>query len=549
MTEASSSGVPYAALFDRARRAATAEERSRCLAEIEQLLRSATDPADRGRLLMCRARVRSNQWHTAEVYEDARAAMRQFEKAGEGALVVDAASWAAAHASRMGELSVASDLATRSLLALESVEDDALRIEIFNRLGIFCISFLDYDRALEQLEASLAAAERLGDVDKISRQLANLADCLLLIHRQRQITHVEDDGAELLRANSAIEELFDRATDDFIRRTGTYRLRAEVLCELGRPQEALAVLDQFRDQSSGMAIAAQRAAIAWVMARCLRLGGQSDRALTEAHRAVSIAQDSDDDLAWMEALEELAAAQEAAGDSDGALATAHEVNARIWTIHQRETRQLVEEVWGRADFMRDQATLQTQAAEATRRADEDTLTGIGNRRILDRFIANEAPGQHHLALIMIDLDHFKDINDTFGHGVGDAVLRRIGRLLRDEMRILQVAVRYGGDEFVIAVLGGDLDATESFAERLRAAIEELDWSVLAPGVRVTASLGVASGPRTRWRRVLSAADEALYAAKRGGRNAVARASGKMAPVTEGLAPDADDAGRGDTGLT
>ena len=101
---------------------------------------------------MCRARVRSNQWHTAEVYEDARAAMRQFEKAGEGALVVDAASWAAAHASRMGELSVASDLATRSLLALKSVEDDALRIEIFNRLGIFCISFLDYDRALEQLE-------------------------------------------------------------------------------------------------------------------------------------------------------------------------------------------------------------------------------------------------------------------------------------------------------------------------------------------------------------------------------------------------------------
>ena len=100
--------------------------------------------------------------------------------------------------------------------------------------------------------------------------------------------------------------------------------------------------------------------------------------------------------------------------------------------------------------MRDQATLQTQAAEATRRADEDTLTGIGNRRILDRFIANEAPGQHHLALIMIDLDHFKDINDTFGHGVGDAVLRRIGRLLRDEMRILQVAVRYGGDEFAIA---------------------------------------------------------------------------------------------------
>jgi tetratricopeptide (TPR) repeat protein len=274
-------------------------------------------------------------------------------------------------------------------------EDERLRMEIHNRLGIFCISFLDYDRALEQLDASLAAAERLGDVEKISRQLANIADCLLLIHRQRHLTHAQDDGTELLRANSAIEELFDRATDDFIRRTGTYRLRAEVLCELGRPQEALAVLDQYRDQSSGLAIAAQRAAIAWVMARCLRLDGQADRALTAAHRAVSIAQDSDDDQAWMEALEELAAAQEAAGDSDGALATAREVNARIWTIHQQETRQLVQEVWGRADFIRDQATLQSQAAEASRRAGEDAMTGLGNRQMLERSSRTKRRGRHN----------------------------------------------------------------------------------------------------------------------------------------------------------
>ncbi|MGA3057393.1 MAG: hypothetical protein ABSE70_05055 [Candidatus Limnocylindrales bacterium] len=107
MSDAGRSGVPYDDLFARANRAATDEECEQVVAEIELLLRSAVDPADHGRLLTCRARVRSNQWRTAAAYEDAREAMRLFERAGEGDLVVDAASWAAAHASRMGELSVA----------------------------------------------------------------------------------------------------------------------------------------------------------------------------------------------------------------------------------------------------------------------------------------------------------------------------------------------------------------------------------------------------------------------------------------------------------
>ena len=354
MTSGRGSGNLYSALYERARRAATPEERDRCLAEIEQLLQTADIPADRGRLLMCRARVRSNQWHTAEVYEDAREAMREFEKAGEGDLVVDAASWAAAHASRMGELSVASDLATRSLLALETVEDESLRIEIHNRLGIFCVSFLDYGRALDQLESALAAAERVGDLDKISRQLANLGDCLLLIYRQRRFAEVQNAEAQLLRAHTVIEDLFARATDDFIRRTGTYRLRAEALCELGRPKEGLAVLDQYDD--AGLAVSAQLSAIAWIRARCLRLSGDPDAAVIEADRAVAFARDSDDDQALMEALEELAAARAAAGDKDGALDAASQVNARMWTIHQRETRQLVKEVWWRADFIRNQAS-------------------------------------------------------------------------------------------------------------------------------------------------------------------------------------------------
>jgi diguanylate cyclase (GGDEF)-like protein len=173
--------------------------------------------------------------------------------------------------------------------------------------------------------------------------------------------------------------------------------------------------------------------------------------------------------------------------------------------------------------MRDQATLQSQAAEASRRAGEDALTGIGDRRILERFLRNEAPGQHQLVLIVIDIDHFKEINDTFGHRVGDDVLRRIGRLLRDEMGAHQVAVRYDGDEFVLGLLGVDLQAAADFAERLRRRIEELDWNMLSTGLRVTVSQGVASGARGRSTAVSSAADAALDAAKRAGGNTVVTA--------------------------
>jgi diguanylate cyclase (GGDEF)-like protein len=423
----------------------------------------------------------------------------------------------------MGEISVASELATRSLVALEVVEDDRLRMEIHNRLGIFCGSFLDYDRAIEQFEASLAVAERIGDREKISRQLHNIADTLLVAARERRLANMQTGGEELTRAETVVRRLLAQATDAFIRRGASHRLIAEVMCEQGRAEEALEVLDRFRDQVSGIEPAAQRAAVAWIEARCLRLAGRPEKALAEAQRAVAIAQFSADDHELMVALEELAACQEAAGDGPAALATAREVKATMWTIHARQARQLVQEVWGRADFIRDQATLQSQAAEASRRAGEDAVAGLGNRQILERFLRNEAPGQQQLALILLDIDDFKEINRTFGHRIGDDVVRRIGRLLRNDMQPHSVAVRYDGDEFVLGLLGADLPTAADLAERLRRTIEELDWDLLSLGLRITASLGLACGSRRDSTALFSAADAALVAAKSEGGNTVVAA--------------------------
>lgn len=434
-------GIDYQALFRRASLAATPEACAEFLAEIEQALESMTAPADRARLLMCRARARANQWRTADVCDDARAALRLFEMTGEQEQAADAASLGAAYASRLGELSLASELAVKAILALDWVTDE-YRVEIANRLGMFCYSFLDY----------------------------------------------------------------------------------EVLCEQGRVDEALRVLDEFRPTASAITPAAQRAALASVESRCLRLTGRAEQAVAEASRAVAIAVTCGDDHELMLLLEELAACQDAAGDLRGALASALKVKALMWAIHQRQTRQLVEETWARVGLERDRRDLRTRVAEATRSAEEDALTGIGNRRLLERILGADAAADADLAVIVVDVDHFKPINDTLGHDVGDRVLCALAQLLQSSTRAGQVAIRYGGDEFVLALPGISPAAARRFAERLRRAVSGHDWTPIVPGLHVTASFGVACGPASSWQAIIADADADLYLAKQGERNAVGTAS-------------------------
>jgi diguanylate cyclase (GGDEF)-like protein len=516
--------VDYQALFERTRLASTPEACQACLPEITAALESATTPADRARMLMCRAQVSSYQSLDREVCEDAAAAMALFDLAGDTELAVDAASLAAAHASRLGNVSLSSELATRSVLGLDSVHDDRLRMEISNRLGVLCYYCLDYDRAVEQFELALAAAERIAEGEKVCRELYNLAEALLLACQQRRMSDVVSDDDQLERAEVTARRLLTEETAVMNHRIGSRRLLAEVLCDLGRVEDALQVLDEFQGDENAITSAAQDPELAWVEARCLRLAGRMEEALTAARGAVRIIEAQDDEHDLMLAIEELAACEEAAGDLQGALADGREVKKHMWQIHQRQTRRLVQQVWASADLERDRRSLQAQAAEATRSAEEDVLTGIGNRRLLERFLCEETVRRSEVGCIMADIDSFKVINDTFGHDVGDAVLRQVGLLLASKTRSGQQAIRYGGDEFVVALSGVDLASAYGFAERIRLAVSSLDWTTVAPGLHVTMSFGVACGPAADWQAALTAADSRLLAAKRWGRNAVVMAS-------------------------
>jgi diguanylate cyclase (GGDEF)-like protein len=166
----------------------------------------------------------------------------------------------------------------------------------------------------------------------------------------------------------------------------------------------------------------------------------------------------------------------------------------------------------------------------------DGLTGLYNRRafgeLLVSAIANEdrRPGGS-LGLVILDLDHFKKLNDTYGHPAGDAALRSLARLLDQHLRKGDQAARYGGEEFVVILPGADAEHSVGAAERLRAALEKHRFVFEGARIPLTASLGVAvwPGDGREGEPLLAAADRALYAAKQAGRNRVVAAASLAAP--------------------
>jgi diguanylate cyclase (GGDEF)-like protein len=157
----------------------------------------------------------------------------------------------------------------------------------------------------------------------------------------------------------------------------------------------------------------------------------------------------------------------------------------------------------------------------------DPLTGLYNRRYMDeslgRELARAARGKAPLAVVMLDLDHFKRFNDDFGHDVGDALLRQLGGLLQDSVRVEDIACRFGGEEFTLIMPGADAEVARSRCEQIRERVRAIELQ--RDGRRIagsTVSLGVAVFPEhaETGEALLRAADAALYAAKSAGRDRV-----------------------------
>lgn len=157
----------------------------------------------------------------------------------------------------------------------------------------------------------------------------------------------------------------------------------------------------------------------------------------------------------------------------------------------------------------------------------DQLTGLPNRRFLmkegTRIVSIAGRANQPCSLFMMDIDHFKSINDTYGHVAGDKVLRQVAGVLRDCARSSDIVARFGGEEFAVVAPGADMELSRNLAERFRQSISATTFNTDEQPLSCTISIGIAdnSSPgENQYEEMLARADKALYQAKASGRNRV-----------------------------
>ena len=333
--------------------------------------------------------------------------------------------------------------------------------------------------------------ERRDRLHAIERVLAVSRSLVADLDRQRIVTSIVDVAAELLAAD--VVALISRRPD------GTYRTEAGV----GFPPNALGTEVPVGHGLSGRCIAERtrltgaQEATAWPPEfRAMRPGGDAP------HAGLALP-----------------------------ILVGEEVSAVLVVSRIGAERRFTDLELGIADLLTAQVAIALQNADLHARVAEsavrDPLTGLLNRRYFDEAVetAFAAAGRDGapLSLIVLDLDHFSDVNNEHGHAVGDAVLRRVARAMTGSARTGDIVARYGGEEFVIIAPGASQDDAVRLAERIRAAVAgEARRAIEGIVIPITISAGVASrlGDETDGRALFRAADSALLAAKRAGRDRV-----------------------------
>lgn len=434
----------------------------------------------------------------------------------------------------MGDYSRAAELLREALQLAEALHDDLLVAETLNDLSFTYVQAGEPDLALSSLSRCLKIFRVLGDEQRLSWALDSLGQAYLLkglkeealacimgavemANRQgnwRDVTRFKQSAGEAYRAmgDSYRAQVMFKDELDLARQYGQLGEECSALFSIaelyladGHSLDALPLLERADEIAAGTQIRPHLRQCCLLFSRAYKQLGDYACALEYHERFYLIDKEifnaeADQRLCNLQVLYQLDAAHK---------------ETELFQLRAQTLQQEVEE------RKRSQIVLEQMART-------DSLTGLLNRRaffeLAEKALAVAVERHSALSIILIDVDHFKDVNDRYGHMVGDQALAVISMRLRSHLRAGDSIARYGGEEFIILLAGIDQEAAMITAERLRVAVADEPVNARNSLVPVTLSLGVASmEPNCRPQsldHLISCADEALYDAKRSGRNTV-----------------------------
>lgn len=451
-------------------------------------------------------------------------------------------AWArGTHAWLLIEIGAPNEALDEAMLALEcaeqSREDRVISLGL-NVLGVVYWMLGQLDRALQFAESAVTVARCVGDPVDLGRWLINLADIEAAIWKQQREAGVTSEEARLDHALALAGEALRLTTQT--RDSWTGRI---VLCSLadfhllrGQRQEAARLLTDW-DALQGGSGPRSRLYYLLALGRLRHAEGDDTAAIAALQACATLAEETSDLEIGVPCCALLSDCLAAQGAFEQALRWHREYHRRFMrrstesslarsrvAAIRYETRQLqarVEAERSRADGLEEMnRALAQEAALLMSASMEDVLTGLPNRRGLERsLLAITLDGSQSYSLAMIDIDHFKQINDRFTHLLGDDVLRQVARALRIATNPEDRLFRYGGEEFVLLMDGRDELRAARTCLRVCQVVRNWNWSRIHHDLQVTLSIGLArSSEAASPADVLSIADARLYEAKNSGRD-------------------------------
>jgi diguanylate cyclase (GGDEF)-like protein len=375
-----------------------------------------------------------------------------------------------------------------------------------NDLAHFTMEQGDLGGAEREIAAALATVEPLAPDNRFAVAVLSCTRAEIRLRGGRA-------GEALADAERAVELLTESGDPNPYLLAMTVAIDVQALLALGRLDEAERTGRRAVDRL-GERVPQARSMILATVAAALREAGRIEEAYDVLAASAEVERAAFQELSALQRGLERATLETGAArrESDALAAKNRELESVVRELD--EARRTLER---RTEQLE---TLQEQLRE---QADRDWLTGLHNRRFLAREAGRHAaaPEPGPFSLAVLDLDHFKAVNDRFGHQAGDEVLMRVAALLLGALRGQDVVVRTGGEEFVLLMPHTDAKAAAGACERLRTVIREEPWDRIAPGIVLTASIGVATAETGADLRALTElADQRLYEAKGAGRDRV-----------------------------